>query len=551
MQRQTVVVGQWGTQLDGGDPDRRWERWRPSIALCQQPDLRVDRYELLVPHRKHEAARREEARIREDLLAVSPETDLRFHPVDVEDPWDFETVFESLYEISQKLDLDPRRDDVLVHITTGTHVSQICVFLLTETRHFPGRLIQTSPPLRRDGSIEGRYSIIDLDLSRYDRIAMRFSREHQEARDVLKSGIATRNERFNTLIDRIESVAIRSRDPILLMGPTGAGKSHLGKRMFELKAQRGQVRGGFVELNCATLRGDAAMSTLFGHVAGAFTGAESGRSGLLRSADGGVLFLDEIGELGLDEQAMLLRAIEEKAFFPLGSDVEVSSDFQLFAGTHRDLREAVAEGLFREDLLARIDLWTFRLPSLADRREDIEPNLDYELEKYARRHGTRVTFNREARREFLTFAASPAATWKGNFRDLNAAVTRMATLAPGGRIRGDNVREEIERLESSWRQPTRRGSDEALLREAFHASAGAGASDPAVSLPTESIPTLDRFDAVQLAEVIRVCRDSPSLSAAGRALFHESRARKKAPNDADRLRKYLARFGLSWEAVQG
>ena len=93
-----------------------------------------------------------------------------------------------------------------------------------------------------------------------------------------------------------------------------------------------------------------------------------------------MLFLDEVGELGLDEQAMLLRALEEKRFLPLGSDRELSSDFQLIAGTNRDLAGAVREGRFRDDLLARINLWTFSLPGLTDRREDIAPNLDYDPE---------------------------------------------------------------------------------------------------------------------------------------------------------------------------
>jgi transcriptional regulatory protein RtcR len=93
--------------------------------------------------------------------------------------------------------------------------------------------------------------------------------------------------------------------------------------------------GDFIEINCATIRGDAAMSTLFGHVKGAFTGALKDRPGLLRAANNGVLFLDEIGEMGVDDQTMLLRALEEKTFFPLGGDREVKSDFQLIAGTNR------------------------------------------------------------------------------------------------------------------------------------------------------------------------------------------------------------------------
>ena len=140
-------------------------------------------------------------------------------------------------------------------------------------------------------------SVIDLDLSRYNRIAQRFTRERDETVSFLKAGIPTRNARFNALIEQLERVAVRSRAPMLLVGPTGAGKSFLAKRVYELKRGRHRLAGPFIEINCATLRGDAAMSTLFGHVKGAFTGAQSARAGLLRAADGGLLFLDEIGEL--------------------------------------------------------------------------------------------------------------------------------------------------------------------------------------------------------------------------------------------------------------
>src|SRR4030095_15663505 len=148
---------------------------------------------------------------------------------------------------------------------------------------------------------------------------------------------------------------------------------------------------------------EGAWSSWFGHVKGAFTGALRDRPGLLRAADSGVLFLDEIGELGLDAQSMLVRALEEKTFLPLGGDREVRSAFQLIAGTNADLRERVRTGRFRDDLLARINLWTFPLPGRRERWEDIAPNLQYELAQYARRTGTHVTFSREAREHFLHF----------------------------------------------------------------------------------------------------------------------------------------------------
>lgn len=531
MAKHQVIIGLLGATLDQGKGADRWGSWRPTVSLCQHEDLLVSRLELLYQKKFGSLARV----VIEDIAAVAPETEVDLVELPLDDPWDFQEVYSALYEFARGYEFNTEREEYLVHITTGTHVAQICMFLLTESRHFPAKLIQTSPPGERRRGGPGTFEIIDLDLSKYDRIASRFQQEQKEGASFLKSGIETRNEAFNRLIDRIEQVAIATSDPLLLMGPTGAGKSRLARRIHELKRARHQVKGDFVEVNCATVRGDAAMSALFGHVKGAFTGAVNARPGLMRAADSGILFLDEIGELGLDEQAMLLRAIEEKVFLPMGSDREVKSDFQLIAGTNRDLATAVKEGRFREDLLARINLWTFHMPGLRDRIEDIEPNLNYELEEYARRTGKRITFNKEARERFLKFAVSNEAQWQGNFRDLNGAVVRMATLAPGGRITSEVVAEETGRLRAAWRTQRASEADELFDR----------------LLGRDRTKQLDLFDRQQLSIVIDVCRKSQTLSEAGRALFSTSRDRKKTVNDADRLRKYLTRFGLDWREVKG
>jgi len=529
MRKRTVVIGLLGTTLDRGRGAGRWANWRPTVAVCQQDDLLIDRFELLHPKQFTTLAEG----VRDDIRHVSPETEVRLIADPTSDAWDFEDVYGNLHDYARAARFDTETEDYLVHITTGTHVAQICLFLLTESRHIPARLLQTSPPaVHGDGP--GSVRIIDLDLSKYDRIATRFARDEIDERSLLTSGIQTRSRSFNELIDRLDRVAVRSTAPILLLGPTGAGKSLLARRLYELKATRRLVSGPFVEVNCATMRGDAAMSALFGHVKGAFTGALRDRPGLLLSANNGVLFLDEIGELGLDEQAMLLRALEEKRFLPLGGDREASSDFQLIAGTNRDLAAAVREGRFRDDLLARINLWTFPLPPLSERREDIEPNVGYELEQFRRRTGTAVTFSKEAREQFLAFATSDRARWPGNFRDLNAVITRLATLAPAGRITADQVRAEVSHLTAAWHG--RRRTHERGLVDAV--------------LSPEAVAQLDRFDRVQLEDVLSVCRASSSLSAAGRALFDRSRERKKIANDADRLRKYLGRFGLEWGAIK-
>lgn len=523
MKKRRVVIGVLGTVLDKrGKRANRFKKWRPTVGLCQQPDFPVDRLELLHQPRDEGMAQR----LIEDVALLSPDTEVRPHAVTINDPWDFEEVYAAFLDFATHYSFDTENEEYLVHITTGTHVAQICWFLLTEARYLPASLLQTSPApagSSDEAVAAGVCSIIDLDLSRYATLTSRFQREQQQSVSFLKAGIDTRNATFNKLIDRIERVALRSTDPILLTGPTGAGKSFLAKRIFQLRQSRHLVVGKLVAVNCATLRGDNAMSTLFGHVKGAFTGALTARGGLLREADGGVLFLDEIAELGLDEQAMLLKAIEEKTFFPFGSDKEVQSDFQLIAGTHRDMQQWVAEGRFREDLYARINMWNFALPGLAQRREDIAPNVEYELHRFSSSKQMQIRFDKEARACYLAFACSPQAQWRGNFRELSSSIARMATLAEQGRITLSLVEEEIALLKESWRIT---------------------ATQPELNMD------IDLFDRRQLETVLEVCRRSASLSEAGRELFAVSRQKKANPNDADRLRKYLARFGLSWESVR-
>jgi transcriptional regulatory protein RtcR len=531
MTKPVHLIGLLGSKLDAGRSQDRWSRWRPSVAACQYEDLLISRFELLYEPRNRDMAEL----VASDIQSISPETVVTQHAISFRDPWDFEEVFSGLHEFARAFPFDTDQNDYLIHITTGSHVQQICLFLLAESRHLPGRLLQTSPP-PREGMPGSAFRIIDLDLSRYDALATRFAEEQQEGLTFLKSGIETRNAVFNRLIEQIEKVAIASRCPMLITGPTGAGKTRLARRIFELKRRREQISGSFVEINCATLRGDQAMSTLFGHIKGAFTGATGNRPGLLMSADRGLLFLDEIGELGLDEQAMLLRAIEEKRFLPVGADHEVESDFQLIAGTNRNLHEAVQKGRFREDLLARINLWTFELPGLAARREDLEPNLDFELQKISDDTGHRVSLSREARATFLKWAQSSEAKWAANFRDLNAAVVRMATLATAGRISEADVKQECERLRKSW--------------EPHGATADLGESQVLERvLSDERIAQLDLFDRLQLAAVLKVCRECRTMAEAGRRLFAVSRQSRTSHNDSDRLKKYLARFGLGWDDI--
>jgi len=528
----TVAIGILGTTLDRrGKGDNRWDKWRPTVSMCQHDELLIDRLELLFDNHSTKLA----AQVTEDIARVSPETEVRHHLINFTDPWDFETVYGTLLDFSRSYNFKSTKEKYLMHITTGTHVAQICLYLLTEAGYLPGRLLQTSPA-RRNSHSPGQYQIIDLDLSKYDQIASRFKKEHQEGTAYLKGGIETNNRQFNAMIEQLEQVSLRSTEPILLTGPTGAGKSQLAQRIYELRKQRGKLSGRLVIVNCATLRGENAMSALFGHKKGAFTGATADRPGLLVEADQGLLFLDEIGELGLDEQAMLLRAVEEKRFMPFGADKETGSDFQLIAGTNRDLIQQAQAGKFRADLLARIDLWTYRLPSLKERLEDLSPNIEFELEAFARKAGMLVSFNKAARERYLKFCQSPAAIWSANFRDLNASITRMATLANGGRITTAVVDEEITRLERKWHSQQPGDRHPAAVIERL--------------LGQEATDQMDLYDQIKLAGLLKVCRDSVSMADAGRRLFNVSRNTKKSTNDSHRVKQLLNRYGITFADIK-
>ena len=182
-----------------------------------------------------------------------------------------------------------------------------------------------------------------------------------------------------------------------------------------------------------------------------------------------------------------------------------------------------------------INLWTYTLPSLKERIEDLEPNIEHELENFTQKSGHRVSFNKSARDTYLKFAHSPEALWRANFRDLNSSITRMATLAEGGRITETLVAAEIERLRKAW--------------GGFNAPDKTESVDLHQWLPQETLDNMDLFDQLQLASVIKICQNSRSLAEAGRTLFNVSRGKKSSVNDSHRVKQYLGRFGLGFGDV--
>jgi len=501
-----------------------WSRsWQPNAELCHPcHNLHIDRFEIIHDTKFANVA----TEMANQISFVSPSTVVRYHTIDWEDPWDFEKVYLALDDWVDGYPFDVDHERYLVHMVKGSFVQQICMFALAESRHIPGILVHNSPP--EETTPHGKASLVDLDLGRYDRIAARFQSRQKDAVSVLKQGIETHNARFNELISEIERVAVNTSAPILLLGPTGAGKSELASRIYNLRKERKLVTGGFPSLNCGIIRGEAAKSELFGHVPGAYTGATHKRDGALLKAHKGVLFLDEIGALGIEEQALLLRALDTKRFRPYGSDDEQSSDFQLISATNQDLDKAVQTGAFREDLLARIQLWRYVLPGLKERTEDIAPNLDYELKRWTQENGKRVRMSKEVRAGFLRFATSPEAKWTAKFRDLRGIVERMATLADQGIITLAVLATEIDRIKQKWAREDESGEGiDAMLRSLLGA---------------ERFAKLDLIDRIQLSGVIHVCRESRTAPEAGRKLYAATRHAKS--NDSDRVVKYLNQFAL-------
>ncbi len=216
-------------------------------------------------------------------------------------------------------------------------------------------------------------------------------------------------------------LAAASEAPVLIEGETGTGKELVARALHRHSARSG---GPFVALNCAAIPKELLESELFGHVKGAFTGAVADRPGCFRAAEGGVLLLDEIGDMALDVQAKLLRALQEAEVTPLGSHRPVKVNVRVVAATHRDLAAAVREGRFREDLRFRLDVLHIVLPPLRERLADIVPLAEHFLRRAAAPQPAR-RLSAEAARALLDHP------WPGNVRELRNAMERCQALQRG------------------------------------------------------------------------------------------------------------------------
>lgn len=247
--------------------------------------------------------------------------------------------------------------------------------------------------------------------------------------------IIGRSDLMQEVFRLVEQVA-PARSTVLITGESGTGKELIAKAIHEASTRAGRP---FVTVNSSNIPSELLESELFGHTRGAFTGAVAAKKGLFEVADGGSIFLDEIGDIPPETQVRLLRVIQEREFTPLGDTTPRRVDVRIIAATNIDLKEAVRQGTFREDLYYRLAVVPIELPPLRDRREDILPLAQHFTQKYNEENGRNVS--EQLAPEVLALLESY--TWPGNVRELENTIERAVVIAPGDEITKECLRAEI------------------------------------------------------------------------------------------------------------
>jgi two-component system response regulator HydG len=247
----------------------------------------------------------------------------------------------------------------------------------------------------------------------------------EQAFYVGKSPLAVKLQNIVRVVAPADSLSV------LILGASGTGKEYVARQIHELS---GRADAPFIAVDCGALPKELAASELFGHVKGAFTGATENKTGMFAVANHGTLFLDEVGNLSMEVQVLLLRALQEKRYRPVGGKEEVKADIRLVAATNEDLERAITEGRFREDLFHRLNEFPLYVPLLAECPEDIIPLAEFMLDIANRELGKDVKgFDRETQKRLKAYP------WPGNIRELKGAVKRAALLAKDDWITSEDV----------------------------------------------------------------------------------------------------------------
>jgi len=274
-----------------------------------------------------------------------------------------------------------------------------------------------------------------------DILAQAVHQSHVPSKDEWRTDIITRSKVMEQVLDQAYRVAQRDVS-VLITGASGTGKEMLAKAIHKASPR---AKGHFVAINCGALPEHLLESELFGHTKGAFTGAVTEHLGLFREADGGTLFLDEIGDMPMPLQVKLLRALQERQIRPVGSTKTIAIDVRVLSATHRDLKQAMQEQSFREDLYYRLNVVNLQLPTLRERAEDIPLLARHVLQQNAERHGVQVNrFSEDAMQALVT------AQWPGNVRQLVNVVEQCVALTQSPVLSVALVEQALSQNRSFW-----------------------------------------------------------------------------------------------------
>jgi len=277
--------------------------------------------------------------------------------------------------------------------------------------------------------------------------------ENLQLRDSLKKAgevrfIVGKSEAVQKVLERVKQISDTDTN-VLLLGESGTGKELVAKAIHRLSAR---AEKKFVAFNCGSFTEELMANELFGHEKGAFTGAMDNKAGLLQAADGGTVFLDEIGDMPLTMQVKLLRVIQEKEFLPVGGVDAVHTDVRFIAATHRDLKEDVKKGNFRQDLYYRLNVITIRLPPLVERAGDVPLLALHFLDKKGKEMGKDIqSIDREAMELLAHYS------WPGNVRELENIIERAVALESGSVIGVEDLPEYIRNLAIETYRQTQSG----------------------------------------------------------------------------------------------
>ncbi|TVR48873.1 MAG: hypothetical protein EA425_13505 [Puniceicoccaceae bacterium] len=370
---------------------------------------------------------------REKICSMRPDCRAEIVDVPLADPTNYAGIFNQLRNHFAVISKHYPDGEYFISVSSGTPHMHAAWLLLAASGEIPATLLQVNPP---EFVPEGKSCLQEIDFTRkeFPRISSQdlvlIEESDQQDLDAAllaackETGLVGGDPRFYQALRRAAVLATYPDSHILLLGETGAGKEGFSQIINRLSPRNSK---GMVVVNCSSIPENLFESQLFGHRKGAFTGATSDHKGKFQLAHGGLLFLDEIGELPIGVQAKLLRALEQGEIEPLGAQAPVKVSVQVIAATNRDLRTMVGEGTFREDLYQRFTA-TVEIPPLRYRRTDIPKLAVFLLDSWNRRNGKSRRLSSAALRTLTTYG------WPGNVRELRKVVEQSAMFANGDRI---------------------------------------------------------------------------------------------------------------------